>query len=87
MRSCLITFVVLRTWIYSASDLLLILSVDSLASAVYGDATFSFINMFVVKKNEYNHRFCLKAGKAKETDSPQKIPERISPAETLILGL
>ena len=52
-----ITFVVLRTWIYSASDLLLILSVDSLASAVYGDATFSFINMFVVKKNEYNHRF------------------------------
>lgn len=38
----------------------LILSVDSLASAVYGDATFSFINMFVVKKkekNEYNHRF------------------------------
>lgn len=28
------------------------LSVDSLASAVYGDATFSFINMFVVKKKE-----------------------------------
>lgn len=58
LRSCLITFVVLRTWNYSASDLLLILSVDSLASAVYGNATFSFINMFVVKKkNEYNHRF------------------------------
>lgn len=38
--------------------MLQILSVDSLASAVYGDATLLFINMFVVKKkNEYNHRF------------------------------
>lgn len=49
LEVCLFIFVVLRTWIYSASDLLLILSVDSLASAVYGDAIFLFINMFVVK--------------------------------------
>lgn len=57
LEVCLFIFVVLGTWIYSVSDTLQILSVDSLASAVYGDATFLFINMFVVKKNEYNHRF------------------------------